>query len=59
MSLRWLALFCNFEQAQEANWGHACLVYLYSVLDTLSQGTLCLLKGPWKLLEVKLFLFLM
>ena len=38
-------------------WGHACLTYLYLVMDTLSRGTLCQLAGPWKLLEVRLFPF--
>ena len=56
--LRWLALFCDFGEAWEANWGQACLVYLYSSLDTLSRGTLHQLVGPWKLLKVSsLFLF--
>ena len=40
MSLRWLALFRDFKHAWEVNWGQACLAYLYSVMDTLSQGTL-------------------
>lgn len=40
VSLRWLALFRDFDQAREANWGHACLAYLYSVMDTSSWGTL-------------------
>ena len=52
LSLRWLALFRNFKDAREANWGHACLAYFYSVMDTLSRGTLCQLAGPWKLFEV-------
>ena len=52
MSLRWLALFQDFERARDANWGQACLAYFYSSLDTLSQGTLYQLAGPWKLLEV-------
>ena len=52
VSLRWLALFRNFRGAREANWGQACLAYLYSSLDTLSRGTLRQLVGPWKLLEV-------
>lgn len=41
MSLRFLALFCNFEQVREVNWGHACLAYLFSVMDALNRGTLC------------------
>ena len=57
ISLRWLALFRDFEVAKEANWGQVCLAYLYSCLDTLSQGTLCQLVGPWKLLEVSFFPF--
>ena len=35
-----------------ANWGQAGLAYLYSFLDTLSQGTLPQLVGLWKLLEI-------
>ena len=50
VSLRWLALFCDFEQAQKVNWGHACLACLYLVMDTLSWGL-------WKFLEVRLFSF--
>ena len=46
ISLRWLALFRDFEHAREVNWGQACLACLYSVLDTLSQGTLGQLAGP-------------
>ena len=45
MSLRWSALFRDFEDDWEANWGQACLVYLYS-LDTLNRGTLRHLVGP-------------
>ena len=56
--LRWLALFRKFKEAREANWGQACLTYLYSSLDMPSRGTLCQLVGPWKLLEVNsLFYF--
>ena len=55
--LRWLTLFCDFERAQDANWGQACLVYLYSSLDTLSWGTLCQLVEPWKHLKVSFFSF--
>ena len=40
MSLRWLTLFRDFGEAWKANWGQACLSYLYSTLDTLSRGTL-------------------
>ena len=58
VSLRWLTLFHDFEQAWDVNWGHVCLAYLYSVMDTLSQVTLCKLAKPWKLLKVRLFLFL-
>ena len=57
MSLRWLALFHDFEEAREANWGQVCLAYLYSSLDMLSRGTLHQLLGPWKLLEVNLSSF--
>ena len=52
VSLRWLTLFQDFANAWRANWGQACLAYLYSTLDTLSRGTLRQLVGPWKLLEV-------
>ena len=52
VSLRWLTLFRDFKEAQKANWGQACLAYLYSTLDTPSWGTLRQLVGPWKLLEV-------
>ena len=52
VSLRWLALFCDFERAQTANQKSMCLAYFYSSLDSLSQGTLCQLVRPWKLLEV-------
>ena len=59
LSLRWLPLFCDFREAREANWGQAYLTYLYSSLDTLSQGTLRQLVGSWNLLEVNsFFLFL-
>ena len=51
MSLRWLTLFQDFVDAQRANWGQACLVYLYCNFDTFSQGTLRQLIGPCKLLE--------
>ena len=37
------------------NWGHACLAYLFLVMDTLNRGTLRQLAGPWKLLKVILF----
>ena len=40
VSLRWLALFRDFNQARDVNWGHTCLAHLYSVMDTLSRGTL-------------------
>ena len=40
VSLRWLALFSDFRDARGANWEQAYLTYLYSYLDTLSQGTL-------------------
>jgi len=46
VSLRWLALFQDFADARRANWGQACLAYLYSTLDTLSWGTLRQLVGP-------------
>ena len=46
VSLRWLALFRDFERAQATNWGSMCLAYFYSSLDTLSQGTLRQLVGP-------------
>ena len=36
----------DFEDDWEANWGQACLVYLYSSLDTLNRGTLRHLVGP-------------
>ena len=52
VSLRWLTLFQDFEEAQRANWGQICLAYLYSTLDTLSRGILWQLVGPWKLFEV-------
>ena len=52
VSLRWLILFQDFEEAQRANWGQICLTYLYSTLDTLSRGILWQLVGPWKLFEV-------
>ena len=38
--LRWLTLFQDFGEAQRANQEQACPTYLYSTLDTLSQGTL-------------------
>ena len=57
VSLRWLALFRDFNQARDVNWGHTCLAHLYSVMDTLSRGTLCQLARPWKLLKVSLFSF--
>ena len=57
VSLRWLALFRDFERARVANWGSMCLAYFYSSLDTLSWGTLCQLVGPQKLIEVSSFLF--
>ena len=37
VSLRRLTLFLDFEEAQRANWGQACLAYLYSTLDSLSM----------------------
>lgn len=41
VSLRWLALFRDFEDAQGSNWGQACLAYLYSFLDsTPASGNL-------------------
>ena len=40
VSLRWLALFRDFTEAREANYGQVCLAYLYSSLDMLSRGTL-------------------
>ena len=52
VSLRWLTLFLDFREARRANWGQACLAYLYSTLDTLNQGTFRQLMGPWMLLEV-------
>ena len=36
VSLGWLTLFQDFGEAWRANWGQACLAYLYSMLDTLS-----------------------
>ena len=52
VSLWWLSLFQDFKEAREANWGQACLAYLYSSLDTLSGGTLRQLVGTLKLFEV-------
>ena len=52
VSLRWLTLFQDFVDARRANWGQACLVYLYCNFDTFSQGTLRQLVRPQKLLEV-------
>ncbi|KAL0015542.1 hypothetical protein SO802_002611 [Lithocarpus litseifolius] len=52
MSLRLLSLFWDFEEARKANWGQTYLAYLYLSLDTFSKGTLHLMVGPWKLLEV-------
>ena len=52
VSLRWLTLFQDFVDARRANWGQACLVYLYCNFDTFSQGTLRQLVRPWNLLEV-------
>ena len=52
VSLRWLTLFQDFADTRRANWGQACLAYLYSTLDTLSWGTLRQLVRSWKLLEV-------
>ena len=49
VSLRWLALFRDFERARTTNWGQVCLAHFYSSLDTLSRGTLCL--------EISFFLF--
>lgn len=40
MSLRWFALFRDFEKAYTANWGSMCLAYFYSSLNTLSLWTL-------------------
>ena len=58
VSLRWLNFFRDFGEVWKANWGQACLAYLYSTLDTLSQGTLRQFVAPWKLLEVSyLFIF--
>ena len=57
VSLRWLVLFRDFKRDQAANWGSICLAYLYSFLNTLSQGTLRRLVGPWNLLEVSFFFF--
>ena len=57
VSLRWLALFRDFKDAEGANQGQTCLVYLYSCLDTLNRGTLHQLVGPQKPLEVSFFLF--
>ncbi|KAK9998019.1 hypothetical protein SO802_017622 [Lithocarpus litseifolius] len=51
VSLRWLTFFKEFVDARRANWGQACLTYLYSSHDTLSQGTLRQLVVPWKLHE--------
>ena len=51
VSSSWLTLFQDFGGAWRANWGQACLAYLYSTLDTLSWGTLQQLVGPWKLLK--------
>ena len=52
VSLRWLTLFRDFGEVRRANWGQACLAYLYSTFDTLNRGTLRQLVGTWKLLEV-------
>ena len=57
VSLRWFALFRDFEHAWEANWGQTYLAYLYSIMDTLSRGTLGQLARPWKLFEVRPFSF--
>ncbi|KAK9988574.1 hypothetical protein SO802_028813 [Lithocarpus litseifolius] len=46
LSLRWLILFHDFTEAQRANWGQACLAYLYSTFNTLSWGTLRQLEEP-------------
>ena len=49
VSLRWLILFQDFGEAHRANWGQACLAYLYSTLDTLSKAlcdSLWALKAP-------------
>ena len=45
VSLRWLALFRDFGEAQEAYYVQACLAYLNSSLDTLSRRTLHHLVG--------------
>ena len=58
VSLRWLTLFQDFGETLRANWGQACLAYLYSTLDILSRGTLRLLVRPWKLFEVS-YLFIL
>ena len=42
MSLRWLTLIQDFAETQRANWGQACLAYLFYTLNTLSLGTLSL-----------------
>ena len=52
VSLRWLTLFKDFVDARRANWGYACLAYLYFSHDTFSRVTLQQLVGPWKLLDV-------
>ena len=52
VSLQWLTLFQDFGEARRANWGKACLAYLYSTPNTLSRGTLQQLMGLGKLLEV-------
>jgi len=46
VSLRWLALFHDFGAVGGANLGWACLAYLYSCQNLLSQGTLRQLMGP-------------
>ena len=58
VSLRWLALFRDFGATRGANWGQACLAYLYLCLDILNQGHLRQLMRPWKLMEVSFFLSL-
>ena len=57
ISLRWLALFRLFEDARKMNLGHACPAYLYSTMDSMSQGSLRQHVGPWKLWVVRSLFF--
>jgi len=48
----------TLERHKKANWGQACLTYLYSSFDTLRRGTLQQFVGPWKLFKVS-YLFIL